>query len=108
MVSQNAIPVIIFSDPRHRSITTAQELWRAIARLGGYLDHKSDGPPGWQTLWKGVMDVLEGVHLAALVHPSDLYVRGRALARGELSVSLSCNQHGLTNAREYIRLHLCL
>jgi hypothetical protein len=44
----------------------------AIARLGGYLDRKSDGPPGWQTLWKGwmrVMDVLEGVHLAALLHP---------------------------------------
>ncbi|WP_083815304.1 IS4 family transposase [Ktedonobacter racemifer] len=45
----------------------------AIARLGGYLDRKSDGLPGWQTLWKGwmrVMDVLEGVHLAALLYPS--------------------------------------
>jgi hypothetical protein len=45
----------------------------AIARLGGYLDRKSDGSPGWQTLWKGwmrVMDVLEGVHLAALLYPS--------------------------------------
>ncbi|GLV54052.1 IS4 family transposase [Dictyobacter sp. S3.2.2.5] len=61
VVSQNAIQVIILLDKRHRSITTVQELWHAIARLGGYLDRKSDGPPGWQTLWKGwmrVMDVL--------------------------------------------------
>jgi hypothetical protein len=73
VVSQKAIQVIVFLDRRHRSITTAQDLWHAIARLGGYLDRKSDGPPGWQTLWKGwmrVMDVLDGVHLAALLHPS--------------------------------------
>ncbi|WP_040447534.1 IS4 family transposase [Ktedonobacter racemifer] len=73
VVSQKVIQVIVFLDRRHRSITTAQEVWHAIARLGGYLDRKSDGPPGWQTLWKGwmrVMDVLEGVHLAALLHPS--------------------------------------
>lgn len=73
VVSQTAIEVIIFLDKRHRSITTTQEVWHAIARLGGYLDRKSDGPPGWQTLWKGwmrVMDVLDGVHLAALLHPS--------------------------------------
>jgi hypothetical protein len=73
VVSQNAIQVIIFLDKRHRSIAAAQEVCHAIARLGGYLDRKSDGPPGWQTLWKGwmrVMDVLDGVHLAALLHPS--------------------------------------
>jgi hypothetical protein len=73
VMSQEAIQVLIFLDKRHRSITTAKEVWHAIARLGGYLDRKCDGPPGWQTLWKGwmrVMDVLEGVHLAALLHPS--------------------------------------
>jgi Transposase Tn5 dimerisation domain len=26
---------------------------RAIARLGGFLGRKSDGLPGWQTLWRG-------------------------------------------------------
>ncbi|MBP5976460.1 hypothetical protein HW132_27965 [Brasilonema sp. CT11] len=26
---------------------------RAIARLGGFIGRKSDGPPGWQTLWRG-------------------------------------------------------
>ena len=73
VVSQEAIQVVILLDIRHRALVTAKQLWRAIARLGGYLDRRSDGPPGWQTLWKGwmrVMDVLEGVHLAAQLHPS--------------------------------------
>ena len=47
---------------------TAQQCWYAIARLGGYLARKGDGPPGWKTLWRGWLQVqalLEGVHLAA-------------------------------------------
>ncbi len=67
VVSQEAVRVVILLDQRHRDIVTAKQLWHAIARLGGYLDRKCDGPPGWQTLWKGwirVMNVLEGVHLA--------------------------------------------
>lgn len=73
VVSQEALHILIQLDHCHRNIVTAKQLWHAIARLGGYLDRKGDGPPGWQTLWKGwmrVMDVLEGVHLAALLHPS--------------------------------------
>jgi len=67
VVSQEVVRVVILLDKRHRDIVTAKQLWHAIARLGGYLDRKSDGPPGWQTLWKGwirLMNVLEGVHLA--------------------------------------------
>lgn len=47
---------------------TAQQCWYAIARLGGYLARKGDGPPGWKTLWRGwlqVQTLLDGVHLAA-------------------------------------------
>jgi hypothetical protein len=47
---------------------TAQQCWYAIARLGGYLARRGDGPPGWKTLWRGwlqVQTLLEGVHLAA-------------------------------------------
>ena len=47
---------------------TAQQCWHTIARLGGYLGRKGDGPPGWQTLWRGwlyIQTLLEGVHLAA-------------------------------------------
>lgn len=32
---------------------TAQEFWRAVAKLGGFLGRKSDGAPGWQSLWRG-------------------------------------------------------
>lgn len=32
---------------------TLREFWRAVARLGGFLARKSDGDPGWQTLWRG-------------------------------------------------------
>ena len=32
---------------------TLRQFWRAVARLGGFLARKSDGDPGWQTLWRG-------------------------------------------------------
>jgi hypothetical protein len=51
---------------------TVQQCWHGIARQGGYLGRKSDGPPGWKTLWHGwvrVQTLLEGVHLAS--HLSD-------------------------------------
>lgn len=40
---------------------------RAIARMGGYLDRKSDGPPGWLTIWRGwlqLMLLLDGYLIA--------------------------------------------
>ena len=40
---------------------------RDIARLGGYLARKGDGPPGWITLWRGwnkLATLLEGCELA--------------------------------------------
>ena len=39
--------------------TTAHEFYREIAKLGGFLGRKSDGEPGWQTLWRG----FEKLHL---------------------------------------------
>lgn len=32
---------------------TTGEFWRETARLGGFLARKSDGDPGWLTLWRG-------------------------------------------------------
>ena len=32
---------------------TTRWFWISIARLGGFLNRKSDGDPGWQTLWRG-------------------------------------------------------
>ncbi|MEI8364824.1 MAG: IS4 family transposase [Parachlamydiaceae bacterium] len=43
-----------------------KELWRRIAMMGGFLGRKSDGSPGWQTIWKGwlrIQDMLAGMAL---------------------------------------------
>ena len=39
----------------HREAATLSlhDFWRFVARLGGHLGRKGDGPPGWRTLWKG-------------------------------------------------------
>lgn len=31
--------------------------WRTLARRGGHIGRRSDGPPGWNTIWRGVYDV---------------------------------------------------
>lgn len=67
VVCKEVVQVVTLLQKRPREIVTAKHLWHAIARLGGYLDRTGDGPPGWQSLWRGwmrVMYVLEGVHLA--------------------------------------------
>lgn len=46
---------------------TAATLLSAIAKLGGYLGRRNDGPPGWLTLWRGWQTLLlltEGYNLA--------------------------------------------
>ena len=47
--------------------TTNRDFLRGVARLGGFLARKSDGEPGWQTIWKGwfvLMILVEGYELA--------------------------------------------
>ncbi len=42
-----------------------------VAKLGGYLDRRSDGPPGTITLWRGwkrLADLTEGWNLANQAH----------------------------------------
>lgn len=44
-----------------------RELWRRIAMIGGFLGRKSDGDPGWQTIWAGwlrIQDMLAGMAMA--------------------------------------------
>ena len=46
---------------------TVEQCLKRIAQLGGYQGRRSDGPPGWKTLWHGwlkIQTLLEGVHLA--------------------------------------------
>ncbi len=37
-----------------RQLTTTGEVILAIDRLGGHMNRKGDGLPGWQTLWRGM------------------------------------------------------
>lgn len=37
---------------------TAYEALRALASLGGFIGRKSDGEPGWRTLWRGWLKLL--------------------------------------------------
>jgi len=38
--------------PRRKKLTVYQ-FWRETAKMGGFLARKSDGEPGWITLWRG-------------------------------------------------------
>jgi len=72
VVSQDVVQVVTRLAKRSQPHMSANELWRTIASFGGYLGRKSDGPPGWKTLWRGwlyVQAVLEGVHLAVSFTP---------------------------------------
>ena len=49
---------------------TVEQCVKRIAQLGGYQGRRSDGPPGWKTLWHGwlkIQTLLEGVQLARQV-----------------------------------------
>lgn len=62
--------VEVLSRWRHQEVrrdwTVGEFLW-ALGRLGGHQNRPSDGPPGWQTLWRGwtkLQAMLEGAALA--------------------------------------------
>lgn len=47
-------------------LKTVRDFWRSLARLGGFIGRKSDGEPGWQTIWKGykrLQDMILGADL---------------------------------------------
>jgi hypothetical protein len=51
-----------------RDIKTVQDVALALGRLGGHLNRKGDGMPGWQVLWRGMQQLqtlVEGVRLAS-------------------------------------------
>ena len=38
---------------------TCSQFWSKVAAMGGFIGRKSDGDPGWQTLWKGWLRLLD-------------------------------------------------
>ena len=52
---------------------TVKEFVDAVAKLGGYLGRKCDGPPGWQSLWRGyqrLADIVLGLEIARSRDPA--------------------------------------
>jgi len=49
--------------------------WRGVAQLGGHLGRYQDGPPGWQSLWRGWYELrllTQGLRLALGLSQSDM------------------------------------
>jgi len=50
-----------------RELETARDVALALGKLGGHLNRKSDGLPGWLTLWRGYLQLqalVKGVRIA--------------------------------------------
>jgi hypothetical protein len=57
----------VLSAATNRKLETVQEVALALGKQGGHLNRKSDGMPGWLTLWRGYMQLqalVEGVRIA--------------------------------------------
>ena len=48
---------------------TVYEFFRELAKFGGFLARKSDGEPGWQTIWRGLQRLLGLLAGIRLVQP---------------------------------------
>jgi hypothetical protein len=51
--SQEALQILEARVGKPAEGWTQSTFWVAVARLGGFIGRKSDGMPGWQTIWRG-------------------------------------------------------
>lgn len=61
------LEIQVLAQVLQRELSTVEEVALAIGRLGGHMNRKSDGLPGWLTLWRGMkklQTLVEGVRLA--------------------------------------------
>ena len=52
---------------------TIKEFYILVAKIGGFLNRKSDGDPGWQTLWKGQLQLFWMVEGAKVLLGNETY-----------------------------------
>ena len=52
---------------RDAQTLTPHQFWLRIAKRGGFIGRKSDGQPGWMTIWRGWYDVMMMVQGAELL-----------------------------------------
>jgi len=67
VIEPEALAIVAARAGQSEETLTSRGFWTEVARMGGYQARKSDGPPGWKTLWKGwlyLQTLVEGVHLA--------------------------------------------
>lgn len=58
--------VVLVERRLQTKLKTLKDFWHSLARLGGFIGRKSDGNPGWQTIWGGytrLQDMLRGASL---------------------------------------------
>lgn len=53
LVPANWLATLARMRPRLKTHATVREFYRQLACLGGFLNRKHDGEPGWQTIWHG-------------------------------------------------------
>lgn len=54
---------------------TPRQFWLTIAKRGGHIGRKNDGPPGWLVIWRGWYDIMimvQGAELALATHEASL------------------------------------
>jgi len=67
----NEVELQVLAAATHRELRTVREVTLALGRLGGHLNRKGDGLPGWQTLWRGwrrLQEMVIGFELAHKLH----------------------------------------
>jgi hypothetical protein len=68
------IEIVIKATQYRGKRLTVRDFVDAVAKLGGWLGRKGDGPPGWQTLWRGyqrLADMLLGIELLTASDPPE-------------------------------------
>jgi hypothetical protein len=63
----NEVELEVLAAKTNRQLETVRDVVLALGKLGGHLNRKSDGMPGWITLWRGwlqLQPLVEGFLLA--------------------------------------------